>query len=541
MVDRKLLQASLFLSLLVTSGSPVVAQLDGVSEESDPLFQRTPDSSADLVEYAEVAARLNRTLVAREYLQKVLDRELSDEALVQLRDDVGIDVVLAINANAELQPQARRLLEAINQASAADLEAVGKAPSLVEQLGTGRFETIDAAADLLKIGGPAAGAMLTPDPESESGRLALELLRRHPGLFGESIVAALPNLSPAQQANGLEVVAQSADYDLAPLLLGYQFAADDEGVRSAAANAVQRLWDSGKRPQSSDDAKAWLVRRAVKLLKVSADRFEGSSRQAAQRAVHLAEVAVQIDPDSESANAALVASRAAASLTAEGDLSAEQQQHALQLALASENGAATRVLLDSEPRHLIQAMDLPAPDVRIKAAVGLAGIKRMARGQTRARKVIASAGQGSPLPEAVVIDPRGDFATLGLNLLNDQGYDATAAATGQDGFDAAVSGLQCELIMIHTNCLRWSLTQTVANLRADARTSQTPIIVYGPERDGLAVRSLQTRYAGIWFLQGPVSELNFAHELRRLGVPGPRLTETARAELIQLALKAAGS
>jgi hypothetical protein len=538
MVDRKLLQASLFLTLLVALGSPVDAQLDGSSKDSDRLFQQTPESTVALIESAEIAARLNRTLIARGYLQNVLDRNLSHKALVQLRDDVGIDVVLGINANSEMQPQARQLLESINRASAADLQAIESAPELVQRLGTGRLETMEAVSDLMKIGGPAAIALLAADPTSESGRLALQLLRRNPRLFRKGIVAGLPQLSPVQQVHGLQVVAGSADSDLAPLLLGYQFHADDEAVRAAAARAVQRLWDSGEPPQTSDEAIAWLIRKALGQLRLSADRFQGNSSQAVQAAVRLSEVAVQIDPQDEAANAALVACRAAALPLGEGEFPVNHRQRALLLALQAGNGAATEALLDDDPDHLIQAMDLPAPSVRIKAAAGLTRIDRDIRGKSRAEAIVVSAGRGSQLPEAVVIDPREDIATLGLNLLNDHGYAATGATTGQHGFDAAVAGLQCELIMIHTNCLRWPLTQTIANLRADVRTSQTPIVVYGPARDQAAVRSLQTRYSGVWFLQGPVSELNFANDLRRLDVPGPRLTEAARASLIQLALNA---
>src|SRR5690606_22230057 len=37
------------------------------------------------------------------------------------------------------------------------------------------------------------------------------------------------------------------------------------------------------------------------------------------------------------------------------------------------------------------------------------------------------------------------------------------------------------LIVVQVNIANWGLTQTLSNLRADARTAYLPIVVYGPE------------------------------------------------------------
>ena len=145
--------------------------------------------------------------------------------------------------------------------------------------------------------------------------------------------------------------------------------------------------------------------------------------------------------------------------------------------------------MEPDPDLLRRSMYLPGPAVRLHAAMRLLSLNRLVRGRSYAQKIVRSFAEGSTGQEAVVIDPRQDAATLATFLLDDQGYQTTRALTGQGGFEQAIRQLNCELILIHSNCLRWSLSQTIANFRADSRTAQTPIAVYGPARDEAAVRS----------------------------------------------------
>ena len=93
----------------------------------------------------------------------------------------------------------------------------------------------------------------------------------------------------------------------------------------------------------------------------------------------------------------------------------------------------------------------------------------------------------------------------------------------------------CELILVHSNCLRWSLSETKANLRADYRTRNTPIIIYGPERDKLRTERLRSNYRGLWWITEPISEITFVDTLRFENVPPAILSEAERKSMTRFA------
>lgn len=536
MISRTSVFVLLLLTLSVISGSRVIAQGDGNQTRADRVFQLEPDTPRRLVISAHAAARLSYTQVARGYLQTLIDQGLSNEDLLMLREQVGLETFMNLHANADLQPMAGELLQQLNDASFAAVVLPGKAEDLVARLGTSSDETVTAGTDLLTLGNAAADALLKADIETQSGTVAYNLLRRHPRQFRFGILNALNDADFGQQRRGLLVLATSADSELAPLLLRYEFGSDSEEVRQAAARAVSQLWSGKNRPQTADEAVEWLTNQAAILLASAADRFSPRPDAALTKALRLAEVAVEIDgAEGDRSAATLLACQAATSNVTEEDVNASVREAALQIAIRAKHSTAAAALLQPNAEDLRLATQLSGAVVRVTAAAELLKLDQRVRGAAFARRVLDDAAEGSTSPEAVVIDPRLDAATEAVWLLQDQGYDATRCLTGQAGFERAASQLSCELILIHSNCLRWNLSQTVANLRADSRTAQTPIAVYGPHQDRAAIRQLQHRYPGVSWLPGPLSEINFVDELRRNDVPGPILTEETRSRLIELA------
>ena len=144
---------------------------------------------------------------------------------------------------------------------------------------------------------------------------------------------------------------------------------------------------------------------------------------------------------------------------------------------------------------------------------------------------------GSAKPEAVVIDSRTGESRGTAAVLIAAGYATVATGSGQSGFEAAVRQLHCELIVIHSNCLKWPLSLTVANLRRDYRTTDTPIVIYGPERDRQATENIRSQYRGLWFMPQPLSEITFTDAARLSGLPNPKLTEEERRQMISFARK----
>jgi DNA-binding response OmpR family regulator len=88
---------------------------------------------------------------------------------------------------------------------------------------------------------------------------------------------------------------------------------------------------------------------------------------------------------------------------------------------------------------------------------------------------------GSTTSAAVVVDANTRRANQVASLIGELGFLAEVAGTGREGFRIASERMDIELILLHVNTIRWPLSATVANLRADARTASIPIVVYGPD------------------------------------------------------------
>ena len=111
------------------------------------------------------------------------------------------------------------------------------------------------------------------------------------------------------------------------------------------------------------------------------------------------------------------------------------------------------------------------------------------------------------------------------------------SATGQDGFRIAAARGDVELILLHTNSVRWGLSQTIVNLRADARTANIPIAIYGPDSLRREMLGLAERFPLTTF----IVESTSAHDVRMQLQPfvtklkTPPLTPQQRSERIDAA------
>ena len=124
----------------------------------------------------------------------------------------------------------------------------------------------------------------------------------------------------------------------------------------------------------------------------------------------------------------------------------------------------------------------------------------------------------SALDEAACVPP---MLTM-VRSARDQGYDAVVIPTGREGFDRAASTAGVEVVLVHANCIRWDLTQTLANLRADARTAAIPIVVYGAEETRAAIARLLTRSKPALF----IAESNTSSDFHRQFTPFVRATKS---------------
>jgi hypothetical protein len=65
-------------------------------------------------------------------------------------------------------------------------------------------------------------------------------------------------------------------------------------------------------------------------------------------------------------------------------------------------------------------------------------------------------------------------------FLRDLGYEPIVTLSGREAFRAAAERGDVELVVLHPNVIRWALSETLANLRADSRTAGMPVVIHGP-------------------------------------------------------------
>jgi len=150
---------------------------------------------------------------------------------------------------------------------------------------------------------------------------------------------------------------------------------------------------------------------------------------------------------------------------------------------------------------IIQAMSYPNFRVQFAAASTVLQLdpEKSFKGASRIVSILTRALNDSGDRQGLAIDSNQDRGASMAGLLGEMGMAPLQATSGQDGFKIAADRSDVELIVIHAAVVRWGLGQTVVNLRADARTSGIPIIVYGPESIEPVVARLAEQFPMIGF------------------------------------------
>jgi hypothetical protein len=135
------------------------------------------------------------------------------------------------------------------------------------------------------------------------------------------------------------------------------------------------------------------------------------------------------------------------------------------------------------PPALIEALDYPNDRVQFAAAVSILQLEpaESFRGSHRVVEILARALQADAGRRGIVIDPNVSRGIQLASALDQLGYVTSVARTGQEGFNEAVTYGDTALAVLHPNTIRWELTQTIANFRADSRTAGIPIVIAAGE------------------------------------------------------------
>jgi HEAT repeat protein len=201
----------------------------------------------------------------------------------------------------------------------------------------------------------------------------------------------------------------------------------------------------------------------------------------------------------------------------------------------------TALATGRRPNPLVEALTAPSRRVQFAAAQALVALepREPFAGSSLVVPILARFVMGQALPRAIVID--GNMARGGqlVGYLKELGYDPILSPTGDDGFRRAAASADVELIILDNHLVQgdWRLTDTLANLRSDARTAGIPVYIVGPLDLEIKLNYMRSSFPSVKFLLRPDSAALLEQQLggRPAGLSESERTSYARAATVLLA------
>lgn len=183
---------------------------------------------------------------------------------------------------------------------------------------------------------------------------------------------------------------------------------------------------------------------------------------------------------------------------------------------------------------MLSALNYPDFRVQFAAATAILQLDPSVKftGTTRVVSILSKALTSSTESTSVVVNANPQKAGVVASHLNGMGYKTHVALTGREAFRTAAERGDVDLIALQINTLRWPLSQTVSNLKADARTASIPIAIYGPDNMKHDVDGLIDRYSDMVYVSESLTSDFFEHQLRPflVSIKPPPFTEQQKIE-----------
>lgn len=545
--------ARLLNNALAAATAPPEAEAPGPE-----LFAREPRTPIELWDAADYLMRTRQAKKAVPYLERFQQSKPDDAAFVAVRDRYGVGSFMRLNDDPTTRPFAAPLTEALTAAVRRFATRPDRIARMIAELTLTPAEQEYALRRLWEAGPFAVPPLLASLRRPGLAREDHALLLRNIGRLQPSAVpplaAALESPDPAIAADAATALGSIGDRSAVPLLTFPAAAAASPAVRSAAQAAIERMtgrpfarqpkppvrvltdaawsyhrersqgpdepimlwsWDEGRKapvPREVPPAEGrtalglQFARRALRL--DPTDR----SAQVAQLSLALAMAAARVGPEAVATRdpatfaAATAAGPALLAQVLETAIADGQRDLAATAvaALARVTDRAALTTAQGRPHPLVRALDAPGRRTQLAAARAIVNLApdRPFSGSSQVAKTLARFLVNQSMPRAVVIDGNPARAQLVASTLMSLGYLADAERTGRDGFAAAADSADVELILVAYDLHygAWRLTDTLANLQADARTAGVPLFVYGPYDIRYTRPNLERDFPGIRYL-----------------------------------------
>ncbi|MHB1555861.1 MAG: HEAT repeat domain-containing protein [Isosphaeraceae bacterium] len=523
------------------------------------LFARDPKTPMELWDAIDYLTRTGQSRKAVPYLQRFQKANPDDAAYAAIRDRFGVGSFLRLDDDPSTRPFARSLGEAMAAATRRYAIQPDRVAEFIADLTRTPAEQDYAMRRLREAGAYAVPPLVRALNQPGLPREDHDLLLRNVGRLQPSAVmplaAVLEGTIPSLAADAAVALGSIGDPDAVPFLVFPAASpASPPAVRSAAQVAIARLTrrpyaDQPRTPVRTLADAAWAYHRARPELpedtavlwtwddanKVPAPKEVTPEEARTELGLHMARQALQLDPKDQSAQAAqlsLALDRAAR--RAGPDAVATQDAATFNAAVAAGPGLLARVLdtaiadgkndlaavavlalakvtnraelstPNGHPHALVRALSAPGRRTQFAAARALVALApdRPFPGSSLVAPALARFAVNQSLPRAIVIDGNASRASLLTGALNSLGYFATGERTGDLGFLAASGSADVELVLVayDLHAGNWKLTDTLANLQADARTRGIPVFLYGPHDLEITRPNLARDFPGIRFI-----------------------------------------
>ncbi len=547
----------------VEEAQPAKKATSGAPLEDNPLLTepRTPQTLMDAV---VLMTDLARPGLARLYLEKLLEANPDTEMLLKLRDKHGVALFLRLSNDKRLQPESITLLDQVNAAFRKGATDPVRVDKLIGQLSKTAAEREVAILQLRNAGSYAAArlvAALNISRDQVQRNLLLYTLTRLNREVVPSLLGAVEGPSPDLRATVIEALGFLGDPQAKTALWHPAFEeSQPPAVQLAARQALARLLfgDVKRVPDvSSFGAAAELAKNARRNLRSEGDwtlNDDGQvdlwnwdepagtiamtpvsldtasmrtglrqARQAFELAPNRTDLhalywtALMANELHESGRGGVISTRPGSAFYVGLQLGPDVMQAALVEAMSlgepvvaltalqalAQTGSA-RLLKATEGRPAPVVAALNYPDARVQFAAASTILTwdpaTSFRGASRVIEVLARALTDTGKPHGVAIDANEQRATSMSSALIEMGFEPETAPTGQDGFKIAAERGDVALLLIEANVARWELSQTIANLRSDARTAFIPIVIYGDDKLRTRIERLAESYPRVRFV-----------------------------------------
>lgn len=569
--------ACLWVSSTSLQAQPAPPPAKVVAEpEPSPLLvePKTPEETFSATLLMVDLARLD---LARKYLEQFEAASPDDDLLVKLRARHGTGAFVRLSRIKDLQPLSTQLLDKLNVASRKQSEDPNFVDGLIAKLSGDPTQRELATVELRNAGARAVPQILKimrqPEMAAKQDAIVIALTRMGrqvvPALIGgleapeERVRAAIFGILDALDAR-----------EAIPYLWYPAFSEDEPmGVRVAANRTLNRLvlGDSSKGERLSSIAASNELRRLAKMLYENSallprddegrvviwgwDETEQTvvarkySPQVASMlmSTRFASQSLALSPAHPEAQRQYLAALLALEILQQGwDKPREAVPgSAMYLAVTAGEETVSQVLAEAlaadQPSTAVAALEvlsqigtreqlsgakglkspvlaaLNAPDLRVQFAAATAILRIEPRtafsGSGRVVSILSRALTDPGRSRVVIIDADATRASQLAGYTNEMGYEPVVVLTGREGFEQAASQTAVDLVLVHVNCIRWDLTQTLANLRADSRTAAIPVAVFGSEDTRAAVARLVNRSKPSAYIADSGSATDFRRQL----------------------------